>query len=141
MTLNFSSLVCYTLFLLMYTLSLPQPSLAQQNMIAQNGAVIRILNKITTKTFTLNAPNQQIIDVKDALRIRVRICYQNPHTQRPESIAFVEISPIPHTQNSLPPSFSGWMFASSPSLSTLEHPVYDVWLLTCSENNTQNVQE
>ena len=107
---------------------------AQPDMIRKHAAVLRVLNKITTETFSLHVPNHHPLDIKDTLRIRVRICYQHLPTQRPESIAFIEISEITLEQNIIP-SFSGWIFASSPSLSGLEHPIYDIWLLTCSDDH------
>ena len=64
------------------------------------------------------------------LAIRVRDCEKSPPEDTPESAAFVEIDETRpgETRNRV---FSGWMFASSPALSALEHPVYDVTLLDC----------
>ena len=64
------------------------------------------------------------------LSIRVRDCEKNPPEETPESAAFVEIDET-HPRENSKRLFSGWMFASSPALSGLEHPVYDVILLDC----------
>ena len=64
------------------------------------------------------------------LTIKVRTCYKNPPTENPESAVFVEITDNVIGQgNSL--VFNGWMFSSSPALSALEHPIYDVWVVDC----------
>jgi len=64
------------------------------------------------------------------LAIHVRDCEKSPPEDAPESAAFVEIDETRpgEIRNRV---FSGWMFASSPALSALEHPVYDVTLLDC----------
>ena len=51
-------------------------------------------------------------------------------TATPESAAFLEIDDE-HPDRPRVELFTGWMFASSPALSALEHPVYDVWVLDC----------
>ena len=64
------------------------------------------------------------------LSIRVRDCEKSPPEEPPESAAFVEIDET-RPGEVRTRVFSGWMFASSPALSALEHPVYDVTLLDC----------
>jgi hypothetical protein len=60
----------------------------------------------------------------------VRTCRKRPPEEPPESAAFIEVRDIKpgETPKTL---FTGWMFASSPAVSALEHPVYDVWVLDC----------
>jgi phospholipid/cholesterol/gamma-HCH transport system substrate-binding protein len=66
------------------------------------------------------------------LLIRVTHCDKRPPEETPESTAFLEIAEQrPGEQPVL--TFAGWMFASSPALNALEHPVYDVWVLDCKE--------
>jgi len=65
-----------------------------------------------------------------SLEITVRRCYKAPPEEPPEAAAFLEIVDVrPDSPEVL--LFSGWMFASSPAVSALEHPVYDVWVLSC----------
>jgi hypothetical protein len=79
------------------------------------------------------------------LSITVRACWQAPPEDAPESAAFVEVVSKPGARSGLSGSvtrqpadvksdrlFSGWMFASSPGLNALEHPTYDVWVISCS---------
>src|SRR5262249_40243011 len=66
------------------------------------------------------------------LSIRVRDCENNPPEETPESAAFLEIDELRPGEAQMR-VFSGWMFASSPALSGLEHPVYDLNLLDCKK--------
>ena len=65
------------------------------------------------------------------LEITARACHKKPPEEAPESAAFLEIN---EKQQGAPEEllFSGWMFASTPGLSALQHPVYDVWVLDCA---------
>jgi hypothetical protein len=65
-----------------------------------------------------------------SLAIRARACYETPPTEPPESAAFLEIDAL-GTDASRDTAFTGWMFASTPGISALEHPVYDVWVIDC----------
>ena len=74
------------------------------------------------------------------LEITARACHKKPPEEPPESAAFLEIR---ERQKGAPVEmlFSGWMFASTPGLSALQHPVYDVWVLDCAnldENSESN---
>jgi hypothetical protein len=69
------------------------------------------------------------------LDITVRACYRTPPTEPPESTAFVEIDDN-RVNGERAQAFSGWMFASSPALSALEHPVYDVWVVDCMKSDS-----
>ena len=94
-------------------------------------AVLQGLDKITARTTVLHAPVGTEVAF-GTLRITVRACLETPPTEPPESAAFLEIAVAdPGSETKM--AFSGWMFASSPSLSALEHPVYDVWVIDCTE--------
>ena len=92
-------------------------------------AILQGLDKITARISTFEAPVNQTAQF-GSLEITVRRCHKTPPEEPPESAAFMEI--VDNRPDS--PSvvlFSGWMFASSPALSALEHPVYDVWVIDC----------
>ena len=94
-------------------------------------AVLQGLDKITARTTVIEA----LVGAEVAfgtLRITARACLETPPTEPPESAAFLEISVVDPGKEPKT-AFSGWMFASSPSLSALEHPVYDVWVIDCTE--------
>ena len=98
-------------------------------MISEPLAQMQGLDKITARVSQFNAPVGQTVNF-GKLSIIVRDCRRSPPEERPENAAFVEIyeSRPGEAKERL---FSGWMFSSSPALSALEHPVYDVNLLEC----------
>jgi hypothetical protein len=92
-------------------------------------AVLQGLDKITARISTIEAPLDQEVAFGD-LKIVVRACQKRPPEEPPESAAFLEIKEAkPGRATAM--LFSGWMFASSPAVSALDHPVYDVWVLDC----------
>lgn len=98
-------------------------------MVDKPAAKLQWLDKITarTSTFTLAVGETRTFG---SLRITLRSCRENPPVETPESAAFLEVVEVkPGEQEES--AFSGWMFASSPALSAMEHPIYDVWVLSC----------
>lgn len=106
----------------------PLAHAAPDTMDARLGAKLRVLDKITARTSTVDVKLDQTVSFA-ALRITLRACRENPPTEAPESAAFLEIAE--QTPEGGRKVFSGWMFASSPALSAMEHAVYDVWVLGC----------
>ena len=69
------------------------------------------------------------------LQVKVMACRKTPPWQAPESASFLEISDI---RSGAPESvFTGWMFAGTPGVSALEHPVYDIWVLDCADSGSE----
>jgi hypothetical protein len=68
------------------------------------------------------------------LLIKPDICYSRPVTEEPKTTSFVEVDEIEST-DARRRIFTGWMFAESPGLNAVEHPVYDVWLTGCRDPN------
>jgi hypothetical protein len=93
------------------------------------GVVLGGLDKIAARTARFEADiNQQVF--YNTLIVTARVCKTRPPEEPPESAAYVDIQerkPDGTTAN----IFSGWMFASSPALNALEHPVYDIWVISC----------
>ena len=103
-----------------------EPSLTQPS---APGAVLQGLDKVTARISTFPVSTDEEVNF-GTLSIRVRACHKTPPTEPPESTAFLEI--VDHRPGAEPVElFSGWMFASSPALSALEHAVYDVWVVDC----------
>ncbi len=97
-------------------------------------AVLQGLDKITARVSTFDAPIGAIARF-GTLEIVPRTCHKRPPEEPPESAAFLEITEIRPGEAPVL-LFRGWMFASSPALSALEHPVYDVWVLDCQNSET-----
>jgi hypothetical protein len=91
--------------------------------------VLQGLDKITARISTIVAPIGTTVTF-GTLQITVGICRKHPPEDPPETAAFLEIT---EARRGEAPArlFSGWMFASSPALNALEHPVYDVWVIDC----------
>ena len=102
---------------------------AESDMISEPMAVLQGLDKITARVSEIEAPVGKTVRF-GSLSIIVRDCERNPPEDRPESAAFLQIDELRPGEDSIR-RFSGWMFAQSPALSSLENPVYDVILLDC----------
>jgi hypothetical protein len=90
---------------------------------------VRILDKITAESRTFDLDIEKTV-AYGALRIRPMTCKKTPPIEEPESAGFLQIWEKSH-EGQAEWIFSGWMFASSPSLSSMEHPVYDIWVEDC----------
>ena len=66
------------------------------------------------------------------LIVKADVCYSRPATEEPKTTSFVEVDEV-QLDDSLKRIFSGWMFAQSPGLNAVEHPIYDVWLINCRD--------
>ena len=102
---------------------------ASAETVSEPVALLQGLDKITARVSKFDAPVDNAVRF-GTLSIRVRDCEKNPPEEAPESAAFLEIDELRPGEARVR-LFSGWMFASSPALSALEHPVYDVNLLDC----------
>jgi hypothetical protein len=99
-------------------------------------AIIQALDKVTTETMRFEAPVGQPIRYK-TLVFTVRACETTaPDEDAPDSVAYVTVDTQPKALPGrvAPPGrqiYKGWMYANSPGLNPLEHPVYDAWLIAC----------
>jgi len=99
-------------------------------------AVLEALDKITAETLVFEAPVGKPIRYK-GLIFTVRACERSsPEEAVEDSIAYLTIDSQPRAEagHPTPPArqvFKGWMYAASPGLHPLEHPVYDAWVINC----------
>ena len=109
----------------------PQPSPGgEEDDLTMNWVVLGGLDKLTARVVTIEAEVGRTTRFGQ-LEIIARACRQRrPEAASPESAAFLDIW---DTKPGQPAQsvFRGWMFASSPALSAMEHPIYDVWVLSC----------
>ena len=99
---------------------------------AQMVAILQGLDKITARISKIEAPVDKPVQF-GTLTIVARDCKKRPPEEPPESAAFLEIDEKRQGDAEPRRVFSGWMFASSPALSAMEHPVYDITVLDCVE--------
>jgi hypothetical protein len=110
----------------------------------QDRATLRALDKITGRSVDITVKVGEPV-VFGSLNVELKACFQTPPEEVPESAAFLKITslrPVSQEQAEAmkisvkpgepPVLFSGWMYASSPGLSALEHPVYDIWVIRCT---------
>lgn len=93
---------------------------------------LRSLDKITGRTATFDADVGSTLQYGD-IYIRVQACKKRPPIEQPESAAFLQVWEVTPEGKSVW-IFSGWMFSSSPALSAMDHPIYDVWVLDCKND-------
>lgn len=97
-------------------------------------AVFRGLDKVFARVTVFSAPVGQPVNF-GRLEVKVNYCDKRPPTETPEVAAFVEVNDLRAAEKANEGGdgriFTGWMFASSPALNAIEHPVYDVWLIDC----------
>ena len=102
---------------------------AYADKIANPIAVFNGLDKITGRIITFEVSLNETVQF-GTLQVTPRVCYSRPPTDPPRTDAFAQVDEIDE-QHKFKRIFSGWMFADSPGLHGVEHPIYDVWLVDC----------
>ena len=102
---------------------------AQADKIKHPIAVFAGLDKITGRTIAFEAATGETVQF-GSLQITERACYTRPATEAPQTTTFVEVDEV-DAANNYKRIFSGWVFAASPGLHGIEHPIYDIWLTDC----------
>ena len=104
---------------------------AKADWIEGETARLQALDKITARISTLKVPIDTPI-LFGTLSVTVRRCAYHPPEEPPEDVAFLQIVDNGYDSTASPREvFGGWMFSSSPAVSAMEHPVYDITLLSC----------
>jgi hypothetical protein len=94
-------------------------------------AVFAALDKVTAKISRLEVPLNQTATF-GALKVTPRVCFTRAPTEPPKTTTFVEVDEV-LLDGKEKRIFGGWMFADSPGLNAVEHPVFDVWLTDCAQ--------
>ncbi|RBP07080.1 hypothetical protein DFR50_12910 [Roseiarcus fermentans] len=107
---------------------------ARADKIANPIAVFDGLDKITGRIITFEVALNETVQF-GTLQVTPRICWSRPPTDPPRTDAFAQVDEVDE-QHTFKRIFSGWMFADSPGLHGVEHPIYDVWLVDCKGGTT-----
>ena len=91
---------------------------------------IKILDKISSKNTLLKLENGKLKKFKD-LEIKSIKCKNSEFDDNPEITAYIQVRDLTNKNNDEVFVFNGWMVSSSPSITPFDHPVYDVWLISC----------
>jgi hypothetical protein len=102
---------------------------ARAETIKNSIAVFAALDKVTGRISHLEIPINQTVEF-GALKVTPRVCDTSPPTETPHTASFVEVDET-KLSGEVERIFTGWMFAESPGLHAVEHPVFDVWLTNC----------
>jgi hypothetical protein len=103
--------------------------------IANPTAVFSGLDKITGRIITFDVAINETVQF-GALQVTPRVCYTRPPSETASTDSFIEVDEVT-LQGEVRRIFTGWMFAASPGLNAVEHPIYDVWLSDCKGGTTQ----
>jgi hypothetical protein len=106
----------------------PQPAAPIQR-IKNPVAEFSGIDKITGRIISFDVYIDETVQF-GALQVTPRVCYASAENQEPKTDSFVEVDEIT-LDRKIRRIFTGWMFAESPGLNAVEHPVYDVWLKAC----------
>ena len=109
-------------------------SVAYADKIKNPVAVFSGLDKITGRIISFEAKIDETVQF-GSLQVTPRVCYTRPQTEAPQTDSFTQVDEVQADKKDKQ-IFSGWMFAASPGLHGVEHPVYDVWLTDCKGGST-----
>ena len=101
-------------------------------------AVFAGLDKITGRIISFEVAIDETVQF-GSLQITPRVCYSRPPTEPPRTDVFAEVDEVDENKHTHR-IFTGWMFADSPGMHGIEHPVYDIWLTDC-KGGTQIIHE
>lgn len=115
---------------------------------------LQTLDKVTARTDTFEVKVGSTVRF-GPIYIKVQACRKTKPIEKPESAAFLQVWEVVKDKDSISPNalaasaeegkpqwvFSGWMFASSPALSSMDHPVYDVWVIDCLKDQAADKAE
>jgi hypothetical protein len=118
-----------SLFAIAGTAILSMVTAADAARITNPVAVFSGIDKITGRITTFDVYIGETVQF-GALQVTPRVCYSRDDTEAPKTDTFVEVDEIT-LDRKIRRIFTGWMFADSPGLNAVEHPVYDVWLNSC----------
>ena len=111
-------------------LSIALFSFMAQADITTDTVTLRTMDKITGRVQKVNLAIGEQKKV-GSLTVFVEKCLKKPPEETPENAAFLTIMDEDSSEN---PVFHGWMFSSNPALSSMEHPVYDIWVVECGSS-------
>ncbi len=132
--MRISIIFLYRFFLLTGLFIVQNNQVMSSTWIESQKAELQLLDKITARISTQSVPVGGGTEF-GTLELRVHYCAYRPPEEPPENAAFIMIFDNGYSDKKPKKAlFSGWMFASSPAISGLEHPVYDVTLLSCHKD-------
>ena len=118
----------FNLFIFLFFI-IPFFAYSEQNQVGSY-TNIKILDKISSKNILVKLKNGEAKKYKDLL-IKSMKCKNSEFDDNPEITAYIQVSDLTNKNKDDVFVFNGWMFSSSPSITPFDHPVYDIWLVSC----------
>ena len=100
--------------------------------IKKESATLKLLDKTSNKVLEKNVKVNSSISL-GSLDIKIYSCYSSPPDEVPENYILLEV--IDKLNDEKEYIYRGWMISSSPDITPLEHPIYDLWLVGCISDN------
>jgi len=122
--ISFNLIIILFLFLSLFT------HLKSETNLEGNFIDIKVLDKISSKNILIKLKNGEETKHKDLL-IKSMKCKNSEFDDTPEVTAYIQVKDLTNRDNDDVFVFNGWMFSSSPSITPFDHPVYDIWLVSC----------
>jgi len=122
--ISFNLIIILFLFLSLFT------HLKSETNLEGNFIDIKVLDKISSKNILIKLKNGEETKHKDLL-IKSMKCKNSEFDDTPEVTAYIQVKDLTNQDNDDVFVFNGWMFSSSPSITPFDHPVYDIWLVSC----------
>ena len=120
-------ILLFVIILIFFSLTLSSKS---KNNLEGTFTDIKILDKISSKNTLIKLKNGELKKFKD-LSLKSLKCKNSEFDDNPEITAYIQVRDLTNKNNDEVFVFNGWMFSSSPSITPFDHPVYDVWLVSC----------
>ncbi len=117
------------LFIYLFIIFISFKTSAEINLNGKN-TDIKILDKISSKNELIKLVNDEEFIYKD-LAIKSIKCTDSKFDDNPEVKAYIQVRDLTKKDRNNVFVFNGWMFSSSPSIAPFDHPVYDIWLVSC----------
>ena len=123
--IEFNSIIVFLFFSFFIT-----SSLKSEISLEGNFTNIKVLDKISSKNILIKLKNGEEFRHKDLL-IKSMKCKNSEFDDNPEVTAYLQVSDLTNKKKDKVFVFNNWMFSSSPSIVPFDHPVYDIWLVSC----------
>ena len=117
------------IFIIFFYFSTLESSFSQ-NILKASFTDIKILDKISSKNTLVKLKNGETKKFNDLLLKSLK-CKNSEFDDNPEITAYIQVSDLTNKDKDDVFVFNGWMFSSSPSITPFDHPVYDIWLVSC----------
>ncbi len=105
------------------------PAVAQAKEVATNAALMQAMDKVTGRVNKITVPVNSKVSYGD-FSLVLRACKKRPAEETPENFAFIDVTDKSFGKDEYN-IFRGWVVSSTPGISAIEHPIYDIWLLEC----------